>query len=89
MVLAWYWRGIGVVLLSSVVQAEWVGNHLGPELRGAGLQRTKVFVLDDIRLALPLWLEEVSVARIMCSEVSEARIMRREVSVARILYTER
>ena len=41
-------------------QAEWVGQHLGPALESAGLSHIKLMVLDDNRIFLPKWVDEVS-----------------------------
>ncbi|XP_050716144.1 lysosomal acid glucosylceramidase-like isoform X1 [Eriocheir sinensis] len=40
-------------------QAQWVGMHLGPALEHAGLGHLKVMVLDDNRIFLPKWVDEV------------------------------
>lgn len=43
-----------------VQQAEWVGKNLGPALDHAGLGHLKVMVLDDNRIFLPKWVDNVS-----------------------------
>ncbi|XP_069957548.1 lysosomal acid glucosylceramidase isoform X2 [Cherax quadricarinatus] len=40
-------------------QTAWVGEHLGPTLRAHGYHDLKLMILDDQRIELPLWAEEV------------------------------
>ncbi|KAF2364786.1 Glycosyl hydrolase family 30 TIM-barrel domain [Trinorchestia longiramus] len=42
---------------TALEQAEWVGQSLGPTLEAEGFSSTKIFVLDDNRIALPHWID--------------------------------
>ncbi|XP_027230984.1 lysosomal acid glucosylceramidase [Penaeus vannamei] len=40
-------------------QAEWIGKHLGPALKNHSLSSVKIMIMDDNRLLLPKWVEDV------------------------------
>lgn len=50
-----------LIYLSHLDQAEWVGQHLGPALHNISRGHVKIMILDDNRVFLPKWVDEVSV----------------------------
>ncbi|XP_018011022.1 lysosomal acid glucosylceramidase isoform X2 [Hyalella azteca] len=59
---------------TALEQAEWVGHFLGPTLEAEGFNDTKIFVLDDNRIALPHWMDVMAADNLTARFVSGAAV---------------